>query len=237
MGNLPRFMPQPLNRISPAATACPVQWGDSAFEKNPHFAASIVRVIAVWSTIDRNLALLITNFMTTDIELVSAILRDMKREMTNSAIDALAKIRLTPEHHLLFSASLSTTKSSRNRRDEFAHHIWGISDAVQDALVLADPRDLSRELAHILGPVQRGGGSGTLHQPLWDPSKYFVYKEADFKSSLAEAKRAEDIVNKLSQLSRINPPFFHQGRFDSICAELKADPLIGPLLQRKSSQK
>jgi hypothetical protein len=150
-------------------------------------------------------------------------------------------MRLKVEHYELFAIALGTTEASQSRRDEFAHHIWGTNDAIPNALVLADPKDLSQEMSFMMGPVIRGGGSGRAplyeHGVPWDSSKYYVYREKDFLDSLAEAERSARVFHALYGMSLINKPVFNKQEFDSKCDELKSDPLIQQSLERKSKNK
>ena len=232
-------MPQPLSTFPITVAGKPVQWDPGALSKHPKFAAQVLETIAIWSHNDQFLAQIITNFLSSDVELVSAILREIRREAVTSSIDAAAKLRLGDDHYRLFAASLATTKGSRNRRDEFAHHIWGTSDALPDALILADPRDLNKEIAGFMGPLHRGQNVAPVYANglPWDSSKYYVYKSKDLEVSLAEATRARKVIGLLCQMSQINQPFFDQVRFSSTCDELMADPLIQQALDVRSKRK
>ena len=234
-------MPQPLNTFNSEIVKHPITWGVTKLEDHPHFALQILQTIATWSASDQNLAIVITNFLHSDIEIVSEMLRDLRPEAISKAIDTGARFRLNPDHYRLFATSLATTKASRNRRNEFAHHIWGTSEAIPDALILADPKDLNREMVAMTGPIQRGLGVGRTprydHGLPWDTSKYYVYRANDLQSTLDDARRAEKIINLLRAMSMINPPFFNQASFDSICVQLEADLQIQQALQLKSKQK
>ena len=234
-------MPQPLSTFNSEIVLNPVTWGATTLTDHPHFALQILQTIAAWSSSDQDLAIVITNFLRSDIEIVSEMLRDFRPEAIGKAIDTAARLRLKPDHYRLFAKSLATTKASRNRRNEFAHHIWGTSEAIPDALILADPKDLNREIAAMIGPIQRGRGSGRspvyAHGLPWDTSKYYVYRANDLKSALEDARRAERIIGLLRQMRMINPPFFSQDKLDSIRVQLEADPQIQQSLQLKSKQK
>lgn len=236
-------MPQPLNTISPKAAKTPVQWGASAALKAyPELAVLVLETIAIWSEADRHLADALTNLISTDVEIVADMFRDIKLEARTTALHAAARTRFKPEDYNLFAAALSTTKASRSRRDEFAHHIWGTSPEIQDALILADPRDLVREIAAIMGPLMRSGGSGSFDSPTyshgtpWDSSKYFAYRKVDLEASVGDAKRACLITSRLRCMTLINPPIYRPEQFDSTCNELRSDPLVQQRLQPKSKQ-
>lgn len=229
-------MPQPLNTISPDAAQNPVTWGAETLRRYPQLTALAMEQIAIWSENDLQLAYMLSNFMVTDAEMGVSIFRELRLEARTNTVLAVAKLRLNPSVYRLFEVSLRSTKASRSRRDEFAHHSWGVSEFAPNALILADPRDIAADFARILGPVARGGGRGYAplfdHGVPWDASKYFCYRENDLQQSIADAQRAKGVYLRLASLSKFNTLFFNQLHFDSACTQLAADPLIAAAMQK-----
>lgn len=61
------------------------------------------------------------------------------------AIRAVAEQVLSPEHLNLLEAILAVAKSAQKSRDKLAHHVWGFSPDLSDALLLIDPRVAARQ--------------------------------------------------------------------------------------------
>lgn len=76
-----------------------------------------------------------------------------------------------PESLELFETLRAIVKTSEKRRDKFAHHRWGISADLPDALLLIDPRD---EFAKDPGGLFE---------------KVFVYTEQDFTKIIEANER------------------------------------------------
>jgi hypothetical protein len=67
------------------------------------------------------------------------------QDAQRAAIRGAAEKALSPEDFRLFQAVWKVTESSRTRRYEFAHHLWGLP-TIPDALALLDPKDALREV-------------------------------------------------------------------------------------------
>lgn len=60
------------------------------------------------------------------------------------AIRAVAQATLEAKHFNLLVAVLAVAKTAQKSRDKLAHHIWGYSPELPDALLLIDPKSLAR---------------------------------------------------------------------------------------------
>jgi hypothetical protein len=100
--------------------------------------------IAKWADIDKTLAeLLLLMLGSPDLEVGMSMFQALNSgEAKRAALLAAAAEALKDraDDHNLFRAVLHTTSSSRDRRNEFAHHLWGTAKELPDALLLVDPR-------------------------------------------------------------------------------------------------
>jgi hypothetical protein len=101
-------------------------------------------VIATWSRIDCWLAEFLSEFLRTpDMRVAMAMYQALTSGGKRTALAAAANEALSSstEDLGLFRAIISKLiKSSQDRRHDYAHHLWGISEDLPDALLLADPK-------------------------------------------------------------------------------------------------
>lgn len=62
-------------------------------------------------------------------------------EGRRSALTAVGEAKLTGERLAMFKAAEKLWKPVRNRRNDFAHHLWGATDDLPKDLLLMDPKD------------------------------------------------------------------------------------------------
>ncbi len=135
--------PQPVNRIRPDTK---VDFDPSKLANKPHLIALPMTVIATWATIDSIIAELLAYLIKSDLAVAVAMFHAIKnQDAQRQAVLAAAEKTLTPDDHKLLSAIWKASKASRDRRHEYAHHLWGIPDNIPDALALMDPKDSLRE--------------------------------------------------------------------------------------------
>jgi hypothetical protein len=103
-------------------------------------------VIAIWGAIDGSLAKMLSHIVASDFAIVVAMLHALKsQEAQHSAILGAAAKALSLDDSLLLNAVWKVTRASRDRRHEYAHHLWGIPN-IPEALALLNPRDGLNEL-------------------------------------------------------------------------------------------
>jgi hypothetical protein len=228
-----RDMPQPLSSINPEYTV--QEWGAGALRKYPNLAALAMEVIGIWSYIDMKLGGILAHFMRADLETATIMHQAIvSMEARIGVLRAAAEHVMPKDDFELFAAAISTTRASQTARHDFAHHVWGICEKVPDALVLTAPKYMAAERARLLGALARGGNPKMgPHGFPWDGTKWFVYKEQDFRNAIADAQRAFDVVSKLSDFTF---PLTPKDKCDSTRDELKKDPLVAQALEKRSRQ-
>jgi hypothetical protein len=112
----------------------------------PHLSILPMTVIAIWGAIDGTLAKMLSHMMTSDFGIAVAMFQALKsQESQRAAISGAAEKALSPDDYRLLQAVWKVTKASRDRRHEYAHHLWGIPN-IPDALALLDPRDSLKQM-------------------------------------------------------------------------------------------
>ena len=99
-------------------------------------------VIATWTQIDCRLAELLSSLLDTpDLRIAMAMYQSLTGgDARRAALEGAASEALRDDDLLLFRAVMKAIRPSSNRRNDYAHHLWGISEQIPDALLLADPK-------------------------------------------------------------------------------------------------
>ena len=166
---------------------------------------------------------------------------DGKRNM----ILAAAKEQMTNDDAALVEAVFGVNKAARAMRNAYAHHLWGHSDDLPDALLIIDPRDLQAALAahneqkelHKRMTVEWGDDdrpSGSIaHRPMSiDPALISVVRRPDIERAILLVSEASARTAHLEAIA-LEPDVPEARRARSA---LRADPLMKQALARASAQ-
>lgn len=213
----------------------------------PHLLAKIQTVIHIWAGIDITMELMAAVFLKADYVVVHEMLAAlMSSDGKRAAITAAARETLGDEDFQLYESIMKAIGPSRMRRNEFTHHLWGVSPEVPNALVLLNPKDMARFSAD----VQQGSVDfDRLRSPDWGGPKQMevvLYREADLDRSIRDAEAAARLVNtlRISLMPPIlpdMPPFQESHARDARMRSetrqrLRDDPLVRPILEKRSRQ-
>ena len=199
--------PQPLSTIFRGQERA-VHIHADAILMRPQHAALVMRVISLWSHADNILAGLVTSFLDSDFETVTTMLQALTSgDGKRAAINAAAIATLNQEDLKLYQAVMKVIKPSRDRRNDFAHHLWGFVEEIDDALLLVDPKYVAMNYAQTKAAIQkfktRGLTGDSLYeaisaiQPL-DLSKIFFFRKRDLEQDVQDARTAHKILFELS---------------------------------------
>jgi hypothetical protein len=206
-------MPQPVNKIRSKSI---ISFNSADLSKVPHLISYPMQVIAIWAEIDSVLAEMLTQFTKSDFAVVVSMLHALRsQEAQLRMIRAAARHVLDQADHNLFISVEKSAKASRNKRNRFAHHLWGVPDDPADSLALLDPKDNLRGLAAIkenLGEwATEVAAAIEQHIISGDPapyndmpsdhidwSKVQLYRETDLKSDVGDAQKAREWYSLLS---------------------------------------
>lgn len=184
---------QPLSRVRTKAN---IYFGVAAFQKNPDLAILPLLVIARWSTIDGTLALLLAKMLKSDIAIGVAMCQALASgEARRDALSAAARASLQRADLNLFDAVMKVIKPSRDRRNEFAHHIWGYSEDIPNALLLAEPKEVANLLINFEAH-NRTKDKGKFAHDL-DRSRVKVFKLSDLEEDSENSRKASEHVSAL----------------------------------------
>ncbi len=230
--------PQPLSHLRNKLAGAVYIEHDSLV-KRPKQAALVAQTIGLWSHIDHILAMMTTNFLQADFEAVIDMLQALRSsEGQRAAITAAAKSTLSPDDFEIYEIVMKVIKPSRDRRNEYAHHLWGHADGLDDALLLINPRYLAEfhaksETISLLRKqlIFHPGAIGPAPEhPVLDWSQFFVFREKDIKKDLREARSAYEMVFIL-RFALSDHPANAESR-----SELLNLPPIQQALQARSSE-
>lgn len=193
--------PQPLSRVRHESG---FTFDPGALRKRPTLAPFVLDVIAIWSNTDSMLAQITSTFLNADFEVVTAMLQALaSSEGRLAAMRAAAKHVLSDEDYQLLEAVLKVTKPSRERRNQFAHHLWGYAEELPEALLLMDPKHLHMMSAEMnADSAKRKMGWHSTSFDVGDAltalqANVFVYRENDLRESVQAAEDAYGFIHRL----------------------------------------
>ena len=196
-------MPQPLSRIKPGANIAIGNAGTPIFDHNPHLALLAMEGIASWSNVENFLLGLYLELLGGAGERAAiAYLAIETQSAKTQAIRAVAQNVLDGKHFSLLAAVLAVAKTAQKSRDKLAHHIWGYSPDLPDALLLIDPKSMARR-----------------QEPREMREDVMVYRERDF-ADIIELNHRICRWGQSIRFILIDHPGNREGRlYDKLCAE------------------
>lgn len=194
--SLRHMAPQPLSKIRPYAST---KFDPDTFLTHPGLAVYPMTVIARWARTDATLAELLSAMLKSpDVAVGMAMYQALAGgEARRAALFAAAEEALSVTDYCLFQAVVRAIKPSRDRRNDFAHHLWGTSSDVPNALLLVDPKIFVKHLTmrELLGrstleTLNRQRETGKTLSGDLDHRKVFVFYEKDLKREVKAATEA-----------------------------------------------
>lgn len=161
-------MPQPISRVCPDANIAYGNAGERPLLQRPELAALAMEAIASWSNVEAFMLRLFVELFGGKESLATEVFLSLKGQVAkDSAIRAAAgfSLRERPDELRILNAILAIAATNEKHRNKLAHHTWGLTPNIPDALLLVDPRAS-------LGDVDR--------------TAVYVWKAADFNSIIAE---------------------------------------------------
>jgi hypothetical protein len=176
-----------------------IEFFPSSVRQHPEFAAAIAYVIACGGFIDCTLASMLTLLLHAEPRAGTAMYMALSgAEARRAALSAAAKEVLTPENFAGFQDVLAKTKAARERRNDFAHHLWGFSKQIPDGLLLISPEAFAERDVSVAEVNREIAATKTVRLPApLNPDEIQVYRKADFDESTRLLQAA---VNSLDVL-------------------------------------
>lgn len=162
--------PQPLSNVRRNAIGF---FGTKYLMEKPAHAALIMALIAFAAETENYWAWVISDmYPASERRAATAMYQAvMGGEGRRSALTAVGEAKLTGERLAMFKAAEKLWKPIRNRRNDFAHHLWGVTKELPDDLLLMDPKDNTHDRLGLFEHVdkvikQREAGKKPRETPL-----------------------------------------------------------------------
>jgi hypothetical protein len=188
-------MPQPINKILPKPR---VVLDTDVLDEKPDLAVLVVKIFAVWASIERRLSVLLVHLLGADSVHAHAIFSILQTQaLQTKAMEAAAKSALTADELDLFNAFLTVISGVQKTRNRLAHWSWGKCVQRPDLLVLGDPDGLrdrdTRMAAHYQSLRQDASLLEIANAIQFDLSKFYGYSKADLEREVRDLLEAEQI--------------------------------------------
>lgn len=165
---------QPLSSVNPKANH---GFGTTTFKEYPNLAIYVAKVISFGSVMEHKWAAIFAHAMKSDLEAAMTIYKGLSGSASRlSILRGLAGLRLSVEDYELMEAVYVATRYAQRLRNDFAHHLWGYSPEIKDALLLIDPTYYPALDAT----------AGIIEGQTFDKSKMYVYRERDLEEAVNE---------------------------------------------------
>lgn len=190
-------MPQPLSRVRSKADFFIA--GADSLAARPELALEAMKIIGVSSFIGYQESFILTHLLKADPIPGMAMYEALSgAEARRSALDAAAKSVLRKDDYAVFRAAMNAISPSRSIRNRHAHHLWGHTPALQDALLLIDPQCMSKFTLDVWKVNQQMAKERRiLMPPEKDRSLIAVYRRNDFIAELKTLSKAVEILEFL----------------------------------------
>jgi hypothetical protein len=189
-------MPQPINKIVPNPR---IILDTDALSEKPDIAIIVVRIFAIWASIERRLGVLLVRLLGANAVPAHAMFSILQTQaLQTKALEAAARSILSPDDFDIFSASLAVANSVQKTRNRLAHWAWGKCQERPDLLVLGDPDGLKERDTRVAKHYQSlKPTSNTLEMYMivqFDLSKFYGYSKSDLEREVRDLLEADEII-------------------------------------------
>lgn len=176
-------MAQPLTRVKPDAR---IQTHWSCMAHRPELALLVVQILAAWSHTENTLGRVLAACLHADSSAGVAMYLSLSGgEARRSALEAAASNSLDDHTLEIFRLTMKSIKPVRERRNQLAHGLWGMSPDLPDALLLQSPNE---DVIHYDRMMKNAPSPGR---------KIMVYRKKDLEADLDDAEQATSAVTRL----------------------------------------
>jgi hypothetical protein len=217
--------PQPLSSFRPDADVHP---SPEAILLRPKLAPYIAEIVAGWADIEANIGAMLSFILEAEFSVTAAMLSSIRSSSGQfDAVAAAGSAKLYDPDLELLEAILLVARGAAKKRNAIAHHIYGYSEALPEALLLIEPEAYAEVFVTINKSTAGGLKLPSFGPIMPDKRRTFVYREADFREIISEFKTVAKCV-VLASL-HLDPKV---GKPDVFYTEVCAEPLIGAALTR-----
>jgi hypothetical protein len=159
--------------------------GPGQINSRPELASLVGQCIAMWADIELQMGLSLGAILKTNSEAAVALFLAAKTSRAQrDSLAAVARLLLTGDDLDAFEALMTIYVSLEKQRNALAHGLFGISDALPDALLWCDMQNHANYLINAYLAVYQG-------KPLADPNAklreyMFVYTRRDLEELLRD---------------------------------------------------
>jgi hypothetical protein len=218
-------MPQPLSKINHTT---PVLFHPKALTERPQLAVLVARAIAGWSEIEGQMGTLLVKMLDSSAKPALAMFSALASAPAQIAVvKAAAETVLDGEANEMVDAVLLLANRAATARHHLAHRVWGYSEAMPDALILADGRDISGHWMQSIAALHKFANGDNPPDVDWPRDKLAVYRDRDLNEIISQMDELYDYFYQLGFLVGPQSPWR-----DRILAYLNARPQIQEALTR-----
>lgn len=189
-------------------------FGGDIFRGRPEFAERVAEAIASWAQVEAGLGAVLASLL--DVSQGPAI--TLFREMNDfrariRTIQRLAREKLTENENEIMNAAFTVVKGIGQKRHDFAHNIWGFTDLLPDAILLADPIVVSKPTFTMKSLMERLKKEEEVkYIPILDYHLIYVYKIKDLEDICQSMQLANFIVARIYMLTESDEKIKNSGR-------------------------
>jgi hypothetical protein len=185
-------MPQPLSRVRKNAG---IAFGPGFLNERPELVPYIGFIIEQSSYAELQFSNAFYKVLGTTARSGFSIIDALRgRRQTMNVLDSVVVTNFTAIHDQnLVKAVLACYESVAGRRDIVAHHLWGISSDLPDALLLIHPKLYHQTMSHV-DDARRSGEVPKIESMRFDYARIMVYRKSDFERLLNSIKEVHAIL-------------------------------------------
>lgn len=164
--------------------------------------ALVTKAVAAWSYADVNMTHLASAFLTLDFEPVADMVGQLRAFNVRRGLLNAAMKQRGEEDKKLFRGVMGLAAAAEERRNWYAHGLWGYHASLPDALLLLDPKDAAHNQAVFLATILASGErpdwremlEGEANWPDEDLERISVFKEPDLQADCREIGWVSELI-------------------------------------------
>jgi hypothetical protein len=203
-----------------------------AIALRPKLAPLIAEIIARWADIEANIGTILSYILQAEAAPTAAMLYAVRSSSAQlDMILAAGWAKLFDPQLEIFEAVIQAARSVGKKRNIIAHHVWGYTVELPEALLLIEPEAYSDVFVELQNAFKSPDAGWTILQA--DNERTLVYRENDFHEIITELKTVARCTSFL--INYLQPKHIARDRmYSMLCSE----PLIDAALIsiRKSRQ-
>jgi len=185
----------------------------TAFVKDPHIvldvnvlaykpdmAALVCQIFAGWSSVERELSVLLVRLLGADAAPALAIFSILQTQsLQTKAIEAAAQSMMSPSEFQIFSAVLQVVEAVKKTRNKLAHWAWARCEEHPEFILLGDPNSWKQREKRMASHFQKlipgqADPSETWNAIQFDDGSFLAYRKADLEREVRDLTAADRLL-------------------------------------------